>query len=49
MFIVVPINYEVPLDFLIFPILVFISVFLVIIVMKIKIFIEERKEKKNDK
>lgn len=49
MIVVVPVNYEIPSDFLWFPILVFAFVILVIIIMKIKIFIDERKDKKNDK
>lgn len=49
MIVAVPIDYEIPLDYLMFPILVFLFILLVIIIMKIKIFIEERKDKKNDR
>lgn len=47
MLIVVPINYEIPLKFLIFPILVFVFIILVVIIIKIKIFIEKRKDKQD--
>lgn len=43
MLIIVPINYEIPLKFLILPILVFVFPILVVIIIKIKIFIENRK------
>lgn len=49
MIVVVPINYEIPLDYLMFPLLVFLIIILVVVIMKIKIFIEKRKDKKNDK
>lgn len=46
MLIIVPINYEIPLKFLIFPILVFIFIILVVIIIKIKIFIEKKRGRK---
>lgn len=49
MMFIVPINYEIPLDYLMFPILAFAFVFLLFVIAKIKIFIEKRKDKKNDK
>lgn len=49
MTVVVPIDYEIPLDYLMFLILVFVFILLLVIIMKIKIFIDERKDKKNDK